>query len=295
MSNVLDVVLKNYEEKNEQEKLRKEEKIKNAKVKKIFYDLETSGLDKQKCSIIQLSGCIELDGDVIEYFDFKMRPWNGSEFQPEALKMYEERGITMDVILSYPNPKDAFKNFQNLLCKYVNKYDKKDKFILYGYNNRGFDDDFLRNFFNQMKDPYFGSFFHQNTIDVMVLASEYLHSVRPNMPNFKLSTVAEVLQFEVQHELLHDAEYDIKLTRLAYKVCKSNPEFQKYVAMMQSLSMELDYDYHLLFGWDYYEKPSNLPLEEKVQRCLNNLSKIENVQHTSVASTIDNTTDDLPF
>jgi DNA polymerase-3 subunit epsilon len=252
-------------------------------------------LDKERCSIIQLSGCIELDGEDIEYFDFKMRPWNGAEFQPKALEMYENRGITMDEILSYPNPKEVFKNFQDLLCKYVNKYDKKDKFLLYGYNNRGFDDDFLRNFFIRMNDPYFGSFFHQNTIDVMVLASEYLHTVRPNMPNFKLSTVAEVLQFKVRHDLLHDAEYDIKLTRLAYNVCKSNPDFQKYVETMQSLSTEVDYDYHPYFGWDYYEKPTNLSIEEKVKRCLNKLSNKEPIHEITEVPPTDNFSDDLPF
>lgn len=295
MSNVLDAVLAKYEENNEQEKLKKQEKIKNAKVKKIFYDVETTGLNKERCSIVQLSGCIELDGEVMEYFDFKMRPWNGTEFEPKALEMYESRGITMDEILSYPNPKDVFKNFQNLLCKYVNKYDKKDKFLLYGYNNRGFDDDFLRNLFTKMNDPYFGSFFHQNTIDVMVLASEYLHTVRPNMPNFKLSTVAEVLQFQVQHDLLHDAEYDIKLTRMAYNVCKTNPEFKKYVETMQNLSTLIDYDYHPYFGWDYYEKPSNLPIEEKVRICLERLSSKEMFEEKPEVPSNDITPDDLPF
>ena len=295
MSKVLDAVLANYEEKNEQEKLKKQEKIKNAKVKKIFYDVETTGLNKERCSIVQLSGCIELDGEVMEYFDFKMRPWNGAEFEPKALEMYESRGITMDEILSYPTPKEVFKNFQNLLCKYVKKYDRKDKFLLYGYNNRGFDDDFLRNFFTKMNDPYFGSFFHQNTIDVMVLASEYLHTVRPNMPNFKLSTVAEVLQFQVQHDLLHDAEYDIKLTRMAYNVCKTNPEFQKYVETMQNLSTSMDYDYHPYFGWDYYEKPSNLPIEEKVRICLERLSNKKLFEEKPEVPSNDITPEDLPF
>jgi DNA polymerase-3 subunit epsilon len=264
-------------------------------MKKIFYDLETSGLDKNKCSIIQLSGYVEIDGEVQDFFDFKMRPWDGSDFEPKALELYENRGISMDEILLYSNPKIVFKKFQELLCKYVNKYDKKDKFYLYGYNNRGFDDDFLRNYFTKMNDPYFGSFFHQNTIDIMVLASEYLLEVRPNMPNFKLQTVAEVLQLDVQPEMLHDAEYDVKLTRLAYNIFKSNPDFKKYIETMQNLSVEMDYNYHPFFGWDYYEKPSNLPIEEKVKICLEKLSSKEPIQETVETLQCDKLTDELPF
>lgn len=264
-------------------------------MKKIFYDLETTGLNKNKCSIIQLSGCIEIDGEMKEFFDFKMRPWDGSEFEVKALEMYEDRGITMDVILGFDSPKKIFKQFQELLCKYVNKYDKKDKFYLYGYNNRGFDDDFLRNYFNKMNDPYFGSFFHQNTIDIMVLASEYLLEVRPNMPNFKLQTVAEVLQLDVQTELLHDAEYDIKLTRLAYNIFKTNPNFKRYVEVMQDLSVEMDYNYHPMFGWDYYQKPSNIPIEEKVKLCLEKLSQKQPNPLLSQESDSDKLSDELPF
>ena len=51
-----------------------------------------------------------------------------------------------------------------------------------------------------------------------VLASQYLLAERPLMPNFKLSTVAAQLGVVVAEDKLHDALYDVDLTRDAYHV-----------------------------------------------------------------------------
>ena len=41
----------------------------------------------------------------------------------------------------------------------LEKFDKKDKFFLVGYNNASFDNQFFRAFFVQNNDMYFGSYF----------------------------------------------------------------------------------------------------------------------------------------
>ena len=56
------------------------------------------------------------------------------------------------------------------------------------------------------------------TRDVMVLASAYLATRRPDMENFKLSTVARTLGVDVQNESLHDAMYDIELTKAVFDI-----------------------------------------------------------------------------
>lgn len=114
--------------------------------------------------------------------------------------------------------RQVYSEFVAMLEKYVDKYNKKDKFFLVGYNNAVFDNQFLRGFFLQNGDQYFGSWFWSNTIDVMVLASAYLATRRPDMENFKLSTVAKTLGVDVESESLHNALYDINLTKAVFDI-----------------------------------------------------------------------------
>jgi DNA polymerase-3 subunit epsilon len=86
-----------------------------------------------------------------------------------------------------------------------------------GYNSHSFDMPFVRQFFSKCKDRYFGSWFHYPSIDVMILAAEHLKSKRRWYPDFKLSTVADRMGIEVDKSRLHDALYDIELTREIYR------------------------------------------------------------------------------
>lgn len=117
-----------------------------------------------------------------------------------------------------------YKQFTDMLGKYVDKFDKQDKFFLCGYNITQFDNQFLRAWFVQNSDNYFGSWFWSNSVDVMVLATQYLLSVRPAMENFKLMTVAKELGIVIEEEKLHDAQYDNYLTYEIYKVVAEQTE-----------------------------------------------------------------------
>ena len=50
----------------------------------------------------------------------------------------------------------------------------------------------------------------------MVLATLRLLGVRPTMENFKLMTVAKTVGIQIDESKLHDAMYDIYLTREIY-------------------------------------------------------------------------------
>ena len=52
----------------------------------------------------------------------------------------------------------------------------------------------------------------------MVLATPYLAEKRPDMENFKLATVAKALGIEVSEDNLHDASYDIALTKGIFQI-----------------------------------------------------------------------------
>jgi DNA polymerase-3 subunit epsilon len=113
-----------------------------------------------------------------------------------------------------------------MLAKYCDKFNKGDKFFLVGYNNKGFDNDFLRNFFKQNGDNYFGSWFWADSIDVMVLAANYLKDERHKLENFQLRTVAKYLDIKVDETKLHDAMYDIYLTRAIYEIVKNGNKLE---------------------------------------------------------------------
>lgn len=184
-------------------------------MKLLFFDLETTGVNPGKNGIHQISGKIVIDGVEKESFDFHVQPNPKAIIEDEALKV---ANVTREQVMAYPPMSQVYDEFVAMLGKYVDKYNKKDKFFLVGYNNASFDNPFLRGFFLQNGDKYFGSWFWSNTIDVMVLASAYLATRRPEMENFKLSTVAKTLGIEVTDGDLHNAMYDIDLTKAIFDI-----------------------------------------------------------------------------
>lgn len=189
-------------------------------MKLLFFDLETTGTYPGKHGIHQMSGMIVIDGEIKEKFDFKVRPNPQAEILDEAL---EVAGVTRDQILAYPPMGEVYHQFvDGILAKYVDRYNKTDKFFLVGYNNASFDNQFLRGFFLQNGDKYFGSWFWANCMDVMVLATPYLAAKRAEMKDFKQDTVAKALGIPVEDEKLHDALYDIEICKAIFDIVTPN-------------------------------------------------------------------------
>lgn len=181
--------------------------------KLFFYDLETTGTNPGRNGIHQISGEIVIDGKSVETFDFKVQPNPKAQIEDAALAV---GGVTREQIMAYPPMGQVYTQLVTMLAKYVNKYDKTDKFHLVGYNNRGFDDNFFRGFFLQNGDNYFGSWFWADSIDVLVLASTFLADRRAELPNFKLATVADFLGIDTTAGKLHDASFDIYVTKAVF-------------------------------------------------------------------------------
>jgi DNA polymerase-3 subunit epsilon len=188
---------------------------KNKDIVKFFFDLETTGVEVKKHSIHQISGCIEVNDEVVEYFDFKVAPNPKALIDPQALHVC---GVTEEQIKEYPEMKVVFRQLTKMLNKYASKYDPTDKIWLVGFNNRKFDDIFFRAWFEQNGDTFFGSWFWTDSLDVIVLASQYLINRRRSMSSFKLKRVALELGIAVDESKLHDAKYDIDLTRYIYRI-----------------------------------------------------------------------------
>ncbi len=186
-------------------------------MKLLFFDLETTGTLVNKHGIHQISGMVVIDGEVKETFNLHVQPNPQALIEPAAL---EVGGVTEAQIKAYPPMGVIYNQFVDMLSKYVDRYNKKDKFFLVGYNNASFDNQFLRAWFIQNDDKFFGSWFWANSIDVMVMATPYLAEQRADMENFKQGTVAKTLGIAIDDSKLHDALYDIEVCKAIYdKVC----------------------------------------------------------------------------
>lgn len=193
-------------------------------MKLFFFDLETTGVNPAKNGIHQISGEIVINGETKESFDFKVQPNPKAIIERQALDVCS---VTIEQIMDYPTMKEIYNKLIEMLSKYVDKFNKFDKFFLVGYNNASFDNQFLRGFFLQNGDQYFGSWFWSNSFDVMVLATPYLAERRSEMENFQLSTVARFLGVTVEEQALHDAGYDIYLTKSIFDIVTKKQEETK--------------------------------------------------------------------
>lgn len=189
-------------------------KLKNFKnmVKYVFIDVETTGVNHWQHCVHQIAGGVYIDDKLIESFDFKIKPHELAKISEEALAV---SNLTIDTVNDYPHRSIAYKGLIDILAKNCNKFDKQDKYFFVAYNAH-FDNQFVRAFFAQNNDNYFGSWFWSNSIDVMVLAAEYLKDKRHLMVDFKLKTVATTLGIEIDESKLHDGFYDIELTKKVY-------------------------------------------------------------------------------
>jgi DNA polymerase III alpha subunit (gram-positive type) len=174
---------------------------------KIFYfDVETTGTDPIKQDVVQIGLIIEIGGEVKIEKNIKCQPINWEEIEPQAL---EVTGNTIEGLKKLQPASAAYKELTDILCSYVDKYDKSDKFYPAGYNV-SFDLDFLQNFFLKQNDPYFGSFINWKRIDPLPILHYLDFLGHISLPDYKLATVCEYFDIEID---AHDAFSDIKATR----------------------------------------------------------------------------------
>lgn len=182
--------------------------------KMLFFDLETTGTNPAKNGIHQISGKIIINGNVEDEFNIHIKPNPLAKIEDEALAV---AGITSEDLQSdkYVPFNVGYNMFVGHLQPWIDKYNKKDKMFLAGYNVASFDTQFLRGMFLQNNDVYFGSWFWSVPIDVIILAQNLLIEERSKMENFKQGTVAKYLGIDVDDTKLHDALYDIEI---CYKI-----------------------------------------------------------------------------
>lgn len=177
----------------------------------IFIDTETGGVNSEKAALIQLSGIIRIDKKDVEKFNFYIKPFENSEVTEKAL---EVQGRTLEELKTdkYVEEKEVYKQLIKLLDKYIDKYDRTDKFIVAGYNVR-FDVDILKAFFQRHGNNFLFSYLDSSMLDPLYsIRLLQIAEVLPVLENNKLETWCKHFGIELKaHDSLEDIEATKKL------------------------------------------------------------------------------------
>ena len=174
-----------------------------------WLDLETTGTNPQKHTIVQLAAAIEINGEIVDTFNRWMQPLVGYDIEEEALKVM---GKTLQEISVGEDPLLVYKDFYAFLAKYGYPKQKDKRYIPAGYNVR-FDLDFLSQWFNDISEgPYaYWDMLQFNGIDPCgTIISLWRLGKLPGLKDCKLATVCEFFGIPLQ---AHDALSDLMATR----------------------------------------------------------------------------------
>ena len=175
-------------------------------MKLLFLDTETSGLDPVKHGIIQIAGIIEIDGVEKERFDLTCQLFPGQMMSPQALAT---NGKTPDEIRAYPNPRETYEKLIGIFDRYIDRYNKADKFYMVG-QNVAFDHQFLDAWFKNNGSEYLYAYIHYDRIDLVALTAAFKVAGVIKPENVRLETIAKM--FGITYKA-HDAAADIAVTR----------------------------------------------------------------------------------
>lgn len=205
--------------------------------KKILWiDTETLSIDSKTSDIIQLAGLIDINGKIVEQFNFWVRPdvTEGPQINEDFIWKFHQAnlGVSKEDILYSDKFEPASKvlyKFMNILHKYT-RDDYSNKFYIGGYNVR-FDIDKLMSMFVHDSDNNFkyGHCLSTNAIDVMGLLTYIKYHANDSFHSAKMKLVA---QWDLYKGLIppesmkvldrlgsnsHDARTDILQTYLLWK------------------------------------------------------------------------------
>lgn len=176
--------------------------------KELILDCETTGLNAKYNAPWQVAGAVRIDGKIEEEFNFKMNPGDNVNIDMKALAV---SNVTLADLKSFPPQALLYGKFMQMLRRYINQYDRKDKFHFVAYNAQ-FDAEFIREWMTRNGNKWFGSFFWWPPQCVMLTAALKYRTVRADLPNFKLGTVCKYSGIDFSDSDAHDALYDIHKT-----------------------------------------------------------------------------------
>lgn len=182
------------------------------KNKILYIDTETTGLDCMRQDIIQLAALAEIDGELVDEFEIFCQPYNYDAIDRKALQV---TGYKIEDIKEWHKPQAAYEAFKTFLNKYIDKYDKADKFVVAG-QNVSFDIAFVRAWASKAGDKYIGSYMWHNEIDLKTFTAAARAWGLLHVPDLRLETVCAALGVEITKA--HNAMADIRATRECLRI-----------------------------------------------------------------------------
>lgn len=178
-------------------------------MKELWLDVETTGTDPIRHGIIQIAMIAVVDGEEHE-FERKISIFTQDEIDPEALRA---NGTDPQILPTYTRPRRVHEELLEWLGRYVDKYDRNDKFTPGGYNADRFDLPFLQSWFKKCHDKWFGSWMNYMVIDPYAIAKFMRWTGRLDLPNYQLATVCAAFDIPLGDDA-HDALADVRATRM---------------------------------------------------------------------------------
>lgn len=181
---------------------------------KLFFDLETGGLNPEKDTILTAYFGIYNDNlELIDELDLKLKPDDLAQLSchPEALKV---TGINLEQHLQDPKTIN-YTQGRDLLLGFLGKYKIKGKrrhFRPCG-QNLTFDLNFLHNQFISQSD--WDKLVHYNPIDTLRILT-FLQDIEI-LPDELGSLTSLVKHFQIPQGLAHNAKEDVKMTVEVYR------------------------------------------------------------------------------
>jgi len=174
--------------------------------KLFWFDTETDGLDFKRHDILQIAYIIEIDKKVEEEGNFYLQPFNYATIEKGAL---EVNHLELSQIKTFPPPQEIYRKLKAIIEKYVDRYDRNDKFSMAGYNVH-FDVDMFREYFIKNNDKFFGSLFDYHVLDILPLLYMLEYNNIIKLENYKLVTACKYFGIPLD---AHNALSDIRATR----------------------------------------------------------------------------------
>lgn len=179
-------------------------------MKRLWLDLETTGLDAEKNGIVQIAMIVEEGDDVVERYSSYVRPFRGDAIHAQALRINK---IKREDLKTFPLPEQVGTDVIAFLARHTQG---RSKLRPCGYNV-GFDLSFLEAFAKKISLSSIWQFLIRQTLDPLPVAVFLKEMGIIKTPNAKLGTMCEYYNIDLPGA--HDATHDIEATRLlAYKM-----------------------------------------------------------------------------
>ena len=175
------------------------------KTKKVYLDLETTGLEKLLHGVHQIAGAIEIDGQIVDTFDFKVCPFSHRLIDHDALAI---SGVVWEQVRRYPKPLDIFPEIEGYFQEMFDTWQPHRKFTFVTYG-KILDMDFLQQFFLHNGSNQLNVLQDWRSVDVLSLVRllvDWGDKGLDRLANLRLQTVCDYFDIPLKpHDALDDA------------------------------------------------------------------------------------------